>query len=159
MLHKKLVNEKDVKYILDNLRKEDVLEVQAVHGENWKEIELNEILNTDSYTVIGADENNTPICIGGLYEVSDGVGVVWFLSTDDIKKHKLSMLKHLQKEFESFDKDYWFLYNLIYKSNNLAKNWLKWIGFKFDMTKPVGMNIPDDFEFFYRIKKMQGLLG
>lgn len=158
MLRRKDKTEKDVKYILDNLREDDIKECFASHGENWKEIEFNEIMSSDSYIVIGIDKNDLPVCMGGICEKQNNEGVVWFLSTDEIKKHKISMLKELKKEFEKFDENFSITYNFIYKNNFIAKNWLKWIGFKFDIPHPVGMNVPEGFEFFYRIRQRKGLI-
>ena len=31
------------------------------------------------------------------------------------------------------------------------------LGFKFDNPKPNGINVPDGFEFFYRIRETRGL--
>ena len=159
MLRRKEKNEKDVQYILDNLREFDKLECETLHGENWKETEYNEIMNSSSHILLGVDKNDVPVCIGGVCDTSEqGVGVVWLLSTNDVTKHKFSFLKEMKKEFEKYDEKYWFLYNFIYCKNHIAKNWLKWIGFKFDIPKPVGYKIPEGFEFFYRMREHRGLI-
>lgn len=159
MLRRKEKNEKDVRYILDNLREDDIKECVVSNGENWKDIEYNAIMNSNSYIIMGVDEQDIPVCIGGVSATDKkGVGVVWMLSTSEIVNHKFSFLKHMKKEFKRYDEDYYFLYNFIYKNNFIAKNWLKWLGFKFDIPKPVGMKIPEEFELFYRIKEHKGLM-
>ena len=78
---------------------------------------------------------------------------------DIINLYDLSqdIAEQLKKEFKKYDKTFWYLYNFIYSKNEFSKQWLKWIGFKFDNPKPAGMNIPDGFEFFYRVKEIKGL--
>lgn len=53
--------------------------------------------------------------------------------------------------------EYWITYNIIYKENFKAKNWLQWLGFKFDNPKPEGIEVPEGFEFFYRLRPVKGL--
>ena len=162
-MYRKAKNEKDVLYILDNLRAEDLEECKAVHGDNWKEKTFNQIMKTDFDVLMGINpDGDVPVCMGGAWHIgndAEDVGVVWMLCTDDIVNHKICLLRELKKEFKKYDEKFWFLYNFIYSKNVFAKNWLKWMGFKFDIPKPYGLNIPDGFEFFYRIRKnKKGLL-
>lgn len=162
MLYRKEKNEADVKYILDHLRQEDLEEVIATHGEDYKEKVFDQIMKTDFDILMGINvEGDIPVCMGGAWHLEsdeDGVGVVWMLCTEDIVNHKICLLRELKKEFKKYDEKFWFLYNFIYKKNEFAKNWLKWIGFRFDMTRPIGLNIPEDFELFYRIREKKGLI-
>ena len=161
-MYRKAKNEKDVLYILEHLRADDLEEVKAVHGDKWKENVFNDIMKTDFDVLMGiTKDGDIPVCMGGAWHLdkdAPGIGVVWLLCTDEIVKHKICLLKELKKEFREYDKKFWFLYNFIYFKNDFAKNWLSWIGFKFDKPKPYGMNIPKEFEFFYRIRKRRGLI-
>lgn len=162
MLYRKEKNEKDVMYILEHLRADDLEEVKAVHGDKWKENVYNDIMNTDFDILMGINsDGDIPVCMGGAWHLDKdekGVAVVWMLCTDDVVNHPIVLLRELKKEFKKYDKKYWLLYNFIYHKNDFAKNWLKWIGFKFDKPHPDSMNIPEGFEFFYRIKRKKGLL-
>lgn len=161
-MYRKQKNDADVLYILEHLRNEDREEVQAIHGENWKEIVFNDIMKTDFDVLMGVTKNgDVPVCMGGAWHIEgnpDNVGVVWMLCTDEIINHKLCLLRELKKEFKKYDKKFWYLYNFIYTKNEFAKKWLKWIGFKFDTPKPLGLKIPNGFEFFYRVNTRKGLL-
>lgn len=161
MMYRKEKNEKDVLYILNHLRAEDLEEVKAVHGELWKEKVFNDIMKTDFDVLMGINKDgDIPVCMGGAWHIErdpKGIGVVWMLCTDDIVNHKICLLRELKKEFKKYDKSFWYLYNFIYSKNEFSKQWLKWIGFKFDNLKPAGMNIPEGFEFFYRVKNIKGL--
>lgn len=160
-MYRKAKNEKDVLYILEHLRADDLAEVKAIHGEDYKEKVLTDIMKTDFDVLMGVTKNgDIPVCMGGAWQLDNdapGIGVVWMLCTDEVVKHKIRLLKELKKEFREYDKKFWFLYNLIYYKNDFAKNWLSWLGFKFDNPKPRGMKIPKEFEFFYRIRKRRGL--
>lgn len=152
-------NEKDVLYILENLRPEDRLEAIVQKGEDYKQIILNEIMNTKTRTYLGCSEtDNTPVGIGGFSDTQEnGVGVVWLLSTPEIEKHKTRLLRCIIEAFEEIDSKYWLTWNILFSENKFAKRWLKKLGYRFDNPKPDGLNIPDGFEFFYRIREVRGL--
>lgn len=160
-LYRKQKNKKDVLYILNHLRAEDLEEVKAVHGDKWKSKVYSDIMKTEFDVLMGINEKgDIPVCMGGVWHLEkdeQGVGVVWMLSTDDIVNHKICLLRELKKEFKKYDEKFWFLYNFIYYKNDFAKNWLKWMGFKFDNPRPKNMNFSKDFNFFYRIRERKGL--
>jgi len=161
-MYRKEKNEADVLYILEHLRNDDLEECKAIHGDNWKEKVFNDIIKTNFDVLMGIrKDGDIPVCMGGAWHLEkdpEGVGVVWMLCTDEVTNHKICLLRELKKEFKKYDSEFWLLYNQIYCKNEFAKNWLKWIGFRFDKPKPYGMNIPDGFEFFYRIRKLKGLI-
>jgi hypothetical protein len=160
-MYRKAKNEKDVRYILEHLRADDLAETKSVYGENYIEENLKEIMETNFDVLMGVTENGErPVAMGGAWHFEkdeEGVGVVWALCTDEIVNHKISFLREIKKEFKKYDQQYWFLYNFIHKNNSFAKNWLKWLGFNFNRPKPLGLNVPEDFEFFFRIRPKKGL--
>jgi len=163
MMYRKQKNEKDVLYILDHLREFDKKEVQAVHGDEWREKVFEQIMQTDFDVLMGINsEGDVPVCMGGachLEKDEPGVGVVWLLCTDDISNHPIVLLRELKKEFKKYDEQFWFLYNFMLAEDKQAKGWLKWMGFDFSMPRPKNLEpvMPKGFEFFYRIRKPKGL--
>ena len=162
MLHRTEKNIDDIKFIINNLRKEDKEEVSLLLGENWKQKAIDNIINTDFDILIGKTDNgNSPVLMGGAWETdpvnASGVACVWLLSTDEIKNHQLCFLREMMKEFEKYDEKFYLTYNIIHKKNYLAKKWLKRIGFKFDVKTLENVNLPNDFEFFYRLRPLKGL--
>lgn len=155
--------DKDVEYILNNLRYEDEMECRALFGENWKEETKKKIMQTRFYVMLGkgkSNEDETPICMGGIEQAekdADGIGCAWFLCTDALKNHSIQILRELKKEVEKADEKFWLTYNVLYKENYIAKRWLKWLGYKFDNPRPQGIDVPEDFEFFYRVRPVKGL--
>ena len=152
-------NEKDILYILQNLRPEDKHEAATQHGNNYIEAIMNSIAEGKGYFTIGCSKkNDKPICMGGCFDTEEkGVGVIWLLSTPEIEKYQICLLRNIKELMSDFDKDYWMTYNFIYSENALAKRWLKKMGYSFNLAKPVLANLPKDFEFFYRLRKIRGL--
>lgn len=153
--------DEDVEYILNNLRYEDEMELKTLFGDNWKEESKNRIMKTKFYVMLGKGKHDkTPVCMGGIEQDEkddNGIGCAWFLTTNEIKKHGIQILKELKKEVEKADEKFWLTYNVIYEKNYLAKKWLKWLGFKFDNPRPKGIEVPEGFEFFYRVRPIKGL--
>lgn len=158
-MYRKEKNEADVRYILEHLRDEDKHEAFVQKGENWKEECFNDVMNSSDYFALGCKKSdNTPVCMGGCAKTSErGVGIVWLLSTPEVVNYQIYLLKNLRKDILLLSNDYWMMCNMLYVKNSLAKKWLKKFGFKFDRLHPIGSNIPDDFEFFYRLRKTRGL--
>lgn len=157
MMYRKDKNEKDIRYILEHLRDEDKHEMIISKGEDYIEKYTQEVMNSNDYFVLGCKKSDdTPVCMGGCARTQEkGMGVVWLLSTPEIVNYQICLLKNIKKDIKEFDEDYWMTFNYIFSENILAKKWLEKFGYKF--IKPVGMNIPKNFEFFYRTRKIRGL--
>ena len=155
MLHRAYKNEKDVKYILDNLRPADYHECRIIHGENWKQTVYDSIMQTEFYVLLGkTDNDDTPVCMGGIWEAcpeTPNIGVAWLLSTPEVSKYAMCLIRELKKEIEKADEKFDFMYNIIYKENFEAQKWLKPFGFVFDNSK-APIPVPLGFEYFYRLK-------
>lgn len=164
------VNIEDCRYVLDNLREEDKAEVLATRGENWKEDILNDLQNSNyPFLLAKTKQNDIPVLICGAWAAdmnNPSVGIVWLLATPEIKKHQISFLKEMKKEIKKYDEQFGILYNQIYKTNFLAKQWLKWAGFRFPLTKkkltPLDrifskIKVEENFEIFYREREVKGL--
>lgn len=158
-MYRKEKNEKDVRYILEHLRDEDRHEAIFQKGENYIEECLKDIMGNDDYFVLGCKKSDdTPVCMGGCARTTEeGVGAVWLLSTPEIIDYQMCLLRNIKVELEKIDEDFWMTFNILFKENQLAKKWLTKFGFNFNNPHPVGLNIPNDFEFFYRTRKVRGL--
>lgn len=158
-MYRKEINEADVRYILENLRDEDKHEALIQKGEDYINRILNTVLQRKDNCYLGCKKSDdTPVCIGGIVDMGEGVGCVWLLSTPEIVNHQICLLRHIKKYFNDFDKKYWLTFNMLYSENALAKKWLTKFGFNFDNPHPETLHIPDDFEFFYR-KRVTRRLG
>lgn len=154
MLKRKQKSFKDVQYILDNLRSEDLEELKALWGENWRSATIKNIMETEFLVLVGFFDK--PVVMGGIWEIggkNSKIACVWLLSTKDVNKHKISLLKEISEEVRKAEEKYSVLFNFIYEKNYKAKKWLKLLGFKFDNPAPSGISVPQGFEFFYRVKE------
>jgi hypothetical protein len=153
-----MLNEKSKKteilYILNNLRKEDRLELYSLFGKNWKEETINNLKNKKVNILYGYDKvgDKKPIAMGG-FDVVGGIdsriACVWLLSTPFVSKNQFLFFKELKHQFRKAETRYDIMYNFIYKSNKTAKSWLGHFGFKFD--NPKGIFFKENFEFFYKV--------
>lgn len=158
-MYEKEKNEKDILYILEHLKPEDEHEAITQKGENYKDIILKEIMSNCSRTFLGCKKSDdTPVCVGGYTDTNEkGIGIVWLLSTPEIENNKTCLLRNIVMAFKEIDEKYWFTCNMLFSENQFAKKWLKKIGYKFDNPHPEGIDIPEGFEFFYRIRETRGL--
>ncbi len=149
-------NINDVIFVLDNLRNEDILELQALWGNDWKQSALDNIIKHDFLTLIGKNDKNLdiPIAVGGfaeLFEKNASIACVWLLTSSFISYNKKSCFNQIKKTIKQAESKYFVMYNYIYKSNFQAKKWLKNLGFCFDKPKPDNIIFDENFEFFYKI--------
>lgn len=158
-MYRKEKNEKDILYILQNLRPEDKHEAIIQKGDNYIQEVFNDIMGNKGHFILGCSKKeDKPICMGGCVPApDDGVGCIWMLSTPEIVNHQISLLRNIKDLMNDFDKDYWMTFNFIYSENALAKRWLKKMGYSFNLARPVLTNLPKDFEFFYRLRNKRGL--
>lgn len=155
---KKVSSEKEVIFILDNLRYEDKKEVQALLNDNWKEKTIENLKDKDFLVLYGKDNKGAqvPIAMGGFEDLSDDnttMACVWLLCTYFIEFNKGLLMKELYKQIKSAESKYSIMYNYIYHTNYQAKKWLRQLGFCFSNPKPVGLDVKEGFEFFYKISK------
>ncbi len=147
---------KTCEFILSNLREEDEKEIIAVWGSNWKQRLLFSLSKTKVLFAFGKNSKgeNVPIAMGGFYEPfieNPEIACVWLLSTKDVYLNKISIMKEIRKQILIAEKKYSLMYNYIYKSNKLAKKWLKKLGFCFNNPKPKELTVRKGFEFFYKV--------
>lgn len=149
---------KNCSFILNNIRDEDLQEMQCLWGVDWKKKVLKTINLDKVIFAFGQDEfeDDVPIAMGGFVDMSGEnlkIACVWLISTKYVSKNKISFMKELKKQFYKNEVDYDILYNYIYTSNKEAKRWLYKLGFSFDNPKPEHLKVQKDFEFFYKLRK------
>ena len=151
---------KNCNFVLDNIRNEDLLEMQCLWGVDWKNKVLKTINLDKVLFAFGQDEfgDEVPIAMGGFSDMSDKnlkVACVWLLSTKYVSKNKISFMKELKKQFYKYEGNYDILYNYIYVLNKEAKRWLYKLGFSFDNPQPKQLKVQKNFEFFYKSRKVK----
>lgn len=163
-------NKRDIRYILNNLRDEDKKEVKITFGKKWKRIVLKTLLTSKYLYLLGkTKQKNNPVLICGAWAVdkkNPSIAAIWMLSTKEIVNHQVTFLREMKKELQKYDEEFAITYNQIYKSNELAKKWLKWAGYRFPNDEKkltpidhvfLSIRVPKDFEIFYRERCVKGL--
>ena len=82
-----------------------------------------------NYTGLGID--GMPICMFGTHPSEmEGYGVIWFLGSDELKKHKYLVVKMCLEIIPELTKGYKVLYNFVDARHTQARKWLKLLGFQ-----------------------------
>lgn len=163
-------NVKDCIYILKHLRKEDKIEAKQAFGKHYIRETLKNIENANSDVLLGkTKDGDRPVLICDAWapdKNNPSVAIVWMLSTPEIEKHQIRFLREAKKEIAKYDERFAITFNYIFEENIKAKNWLKWLGYRFPkdeehltlLDKAFLQNeIPEKFEVFYRERKVKGL--
>ena len=169
MYRTKKIKDDDLLFVLNNLREEDKIECIVNRGDDYVNSLLNDFKNlspSDFFLLAKTKKDNIPVLVAGVKHIEKSIGCVFLLSTKEIEKHQICFLKEMKKEIEKYDEKFSILFNQIYKTNHLAKNWLRWTGFRFPLEEQkltlldrefLKIKTPEDFEIFYRERPLKGL--
>ena len=125
--HLRLASEIDCIYLSENLRKEDIQEIQAVTGLPTL-LSLLTGLKMSSVPLVICNADCKPVAMLGV--VPNGlIGFIWMVGTDDLKKISLSFLRNSKDVCDVLKGKHQILHNYVDKRNKLHINWLKWMGF------------------------------
>ncbi len=125
--HLRLASEIDCIYLSENLRKEDIQEIQAVTGLPPL-LSLLTGLKMSSVHLVICNADCKPVAMLGV--VPNGlIGFIWMVGTDDLKKISLSFLRNSKDVCDVLKGKHQILHNYVDKRNKLHINWLKWMGF------------------------------
>ena len=125
-----------VHQIIDSLRQIDVIELSVMGGDPAQKVL--EGWSMSSYRgVFTAD--GEPVCVFGVVPspFGDGDGVPWMVSTDTITKVPKAFLLASSGVVERMRTGFRDLRNATHKDNEVAINWLRWLGFRVS-DEPVG---------------------
>jgi hypothetical protein len=121
----------DVTFISKNLRQADRDECDATLA-TLPELILPQAVapGRDVWTFHLND--GTPVGVFGVDRTPDPmVGIVWMLSTDEIKNHKREFLVESKPYVLALNDDFPIITNMVDARNTLHHRWLKWLGFSF----------------------------
>lgn len=115
--------------ISENLRQSDIDEVTAMGGVSPSEaLKVSVALSTHAYVVMDKD-GNPVAAFGAAPHPLPGVGIVWMLGTDGVRREAYSIAKQTRRYFEELQAAYFLLWNYIDARNTASMRWLKWGGF------------------------------
>lgn len=144
-MYYKRKNNKDLKYILSNLRAQDEHELRLVFGASWFDCIWSQMRKSKDCKIAYTNDG-APIAVFGVMAQGD-IGIVGLFSTVDFEKEQKSFLVLGKKWIEDCEKRYRLLRNKVYSTNTKAIRWLKWLGF----TVEANLGMGDKFLEFYKV--------
>lgn len=119
----------DCVYLAKNLREADHNEVQAAVGKSDLEALVFSWAATKTpYAIVNGE---TPAGIFGVVPVTQGVGAIWLLGTDELTQGRWTFLRESKKWLNKVSDDYQLLFNYVDERNTLHLRWIEWLGFTF----------------------------
>ncbi len=119
-----------MKFIADNMRQEDVLEVAESGGHSPYAAVLSSVQDSQYSFVCYADEE--PLCIFGFnYDVTDDSAAIWLLGTDALvsPKHRREFLRRSKEFLAEWSTHFGEMYNYVSRDSKITRLWLKSLGF------------------------------
>jgi hypothetical protein len=116
--------------LVRNMRRPDVVELEATLGMQWTVKDIQESCRTsDNGAIAVLDAGGAVICIFGVVNAGNGVGVPWLLGTHLLDKHPRALLELTKSFLDSWMQRYCTLTNATDKRNKKILRWLRWAGF------------------------------
>jgi hypothetical protein len=143
----------DIQYVADNMRVEDVREVEATGFSPIDALNLGFNRSDICLTMVGKE--GTP---AGLLGVAPSpmkyCGLIWLLGTPGIVSNTHAFLKHSKPVLtQLYDHtQYELLYNFTHSANKLHHRWLKWLGFRAINS----IMVEPSHELFYEFARLRG---
>lgn len=136
----------DVQYMKDHLQEVDINEIWAVNH-SWPEDALIRSFNNSVFCMTYVYKGVPVVMFGvGAGTLISSLGVVWMLSTDDIRKISVSFLKTCRKFVDMMLEIYPTLVNYVHADNKISLNWLRRLGARIEDASAWGA----DNELFHR---------
>lgn len=134
----------DALYLAPRLREADMLEIAASSVLSPLEVILESIrLSSKTVWVLCQASDYKAIAIGGVRQLTDDYGLVWYLATPEAANHAITIQKSIKALLSTiFEKSgYQALANVVSAHNTKAIRWLKHMGFQFvHMHQPIGVH-------------------
>lgn len=136
----------DVTYLLPNLRKEDLQEIEA-SGWRTAELALSDGLKDSTPCLSIVTPADEAIAMFGVVPSGQPeLGYVWLLGSDEIKNHKTQFLRESRKWLDFFHQQFPVLANCVDARNTVHIAWLRWCGFSF--LRRVNADGPGNLPFY-----------
>lgn len=137
---------KEVRFVIDNLCYDTVLELKKTLGKDYKRktFQIIRAIRKDKF-IIKLKSTNEPVGVFGLIPVNEKAGGIFLLTCDSLHKGNLiTFLKGARKQIDEWCEEYELIMDNLYKQNETIKKWLRLLGFKPSEYQD------DDFQVYYR---------
>lgn len=124
--------------ICADVRACDVAEVEASSGNSVASALQQGLEAGDAFAAFWNDE---PLCLFGVVGCDEApwVGAPWAIGTNAITKHKRAFMRESLKQMRKAAMCYSVLVNYVDDRNDVAKQWLTWLGFRLHDPEPYGV--------------------
>lgn len=131
MLTIRLASHEDVVDIAERLRDADLTEIRAA-GHSSPEDSLLLGLGSEDPCYVAVDcDGRAQVIFGTNPSHTPLVGWVWMMATDEIRSHKVQIVRQTHEVIERLGSGYRVLGNAVHADNRLHIRWLRWAGFSF----------------------------
>lgn len=138
-------NIKEIKYVLNNLCEDTVVELVKLFGNNYKFKTFCLIRALNKKYIIKLKHTNEPVGLFGLIPQSDDSAGIFLLTTNNLHKgNMITFLKGAKRQIEDWQSEYKLIMDSCYKKNEIIKKWLRLLGFKASIYQN------DDFQVYYK---------
>lgn len=151
MLRSRPFYKADFPNLVWGLREADKAELHAASGLSVP-LALRRSIEATAEPMVGVNEVNRPVCIGGVVPFGDGMrGAVWAVATTEVDRHRVSFLRRSIPWVHHWQAQYPILTNCVDERNTVHIEWLRWLGFIFINRHPTYGHERRPFLEFVRI--------
>lgn len=118
----------DAAILAARLRTADVAEIKAMSGKEPLEAITNVIAQGEKVRVACLPDD-TPVAIFGIERMTDKVGAIWMVASQDFQKLHRQFLRECRSGIAEMAADYDLIYNFTDARNKVHHRWIKWAGF------------------------------
>lgn len=94
--------------------------------------------------------NGLPVAMGGIKPwPSAEQGLIWFLATNEILRHKFKFIIESRREFIEKRSNFSMVHNWVDDRDKQAIRWLRWLGFHMEEPRPHGV-FGKPFRYFWK---------
>ena len=146
---------RDMHYVVNNARDEDIVEVTASSG-GLSVDSMNHALEISSsaYTVY-INNSEFPVGIMGVAPTGENSGSPWFIGTNGLDGKDLIIIKSSKRIIEVLSRGYKRLFNLVHCDSAKSIRWITYCGFTFHDPIKAGINGELFFPFSMETEEKQ----
>ena len=136
---------RDMHYVVNNARDEDIVEVTASSG-GLSVDSMNHALEISSsaYTVY-INQSEFPVGIMGVATTGENSGSPWFIGTKELEGKDLIIIKSSKRIIEVLSRGYKRLFNLVHCDSVKSIRWITYCGFT--LHDPIKAGVTGDLFF------------
>jgi hypothetical protein len=140
----------EIEHVLNNLSELTKEESKKSFGKNYKDSFINILPLTKCVYLIKLKTDNTPVGMFGLFEETEEVAGIFFLSTDGLYQgNMIKLIRESKKVVDGWLKEYKVLLDDCHLENEKVMRWLCLLGFK-----PTGEIKEGGFATYYKGDKL-----